>query len=236
MNQELPASESPRTDLARALGFPNYPNDAAAEPYLNHITNRCIRGDTMEEYIKLLVAVVRHFDVAPTAVPAKKSIQELLDVVSSSSAYAHRNREDVEDTVLYVIGTWTLLLSSFIHLPMAGGLRKVVAAYTLRTHCSPSRCQPYGEDLIRLVAGSGLLPAHTVFTSRTHTLWKLFAAYRYAPFAFPQAHSGIALDTSGRFRSMHLYLLRKLQTNKSILRLSTRPGLSGVAHNQCHAA
>jgi hypothetical protein len=77
---------------------------------------------------------------------------------------------------------------------------------------------------------------HIIFTPRTHTLWKLFAAYRYTPFAFPQAHSGIALDASGRFRTVHLYLLRKIQTNKNIVRLSTRPGLSRVAHNQRHAA
>jgi hypothetical protein len=138
MKEELPAPENPRTDLTLTLGFPNYPNDAAAEPHFNYITNRCIGGDTMEEYIKLMVAVVRHFDVPPAAGPAKNSIRELLDIMFSSSAYAYQKREDVEDTGLYVIGTWTLLLSSFIHLPMAGGLRKVAAAYTLCTHCSPS--------------------------------------------------------------------------------------------------
>jgi hypothetical protein len=123
MNHISSPSENLRTDLARTLGFPNYPHDAAAEPYLNYLTNRCIGSDTTEAYIELLIMVVKYFDRAPADSSAMKSVQGLLDVVSSSPAYAQRNHEDIEDTVLFVIGTWTLLLSSFVHLPMAGGLR-----------------------------------------------------------------------------------------------------------------
>ncbi|KAL1797948.1 hypothetical protein ACET3X_004554 [Alternaria dauci] len=165
-------AESLRTDLAHTLGFPHYPHDAAAEPYLNYLTNRCIGGDTMEAYIELVIMVVKYFDGVPADSSAKKSIQGLLDAMSSSPAYAQRNRDDVEDTVLYVIGTWMLLLSSFIHLPMAGGLRKVTAIYNLRTHGSACGSQPYEEDLVGLVVGSGLLPVPVHHLPPNHTIRK----------------------------------------------------------------
>jgi hypothetical protein len=172
MNHMSSTSEVLRTDLARTLGFANYPHDAAAEPYLNYLTNRCIDNDTMEAYIELLIMVVKYFDEVPADPSVTKSIQGLLDVVSSSPAYAQRNREDVEDTVLYAIGTWTLLLSSFIHLPMAGGLRKVTANYNLRTRGSACGSQPYKEDLVGLVVGSGLLPVPIHHLPVDHTIRK----------------------------------------------------------------
>ena len=172
MNHIPSASGRLRTDLARALGFPNNPYDAAAEPYVNYLTNRCIGGDTMEEHIKLLITVVTYFQEVQADSSMKKSVQGLLDVVSSSAAYAHRNLEDVEDTLLYIIGTWSLLLSSFIHLPTAGGLRKIMATYNLRTHGSPYGIQPYGENLAGLVAGSGLLPTAIHCLPSNHKVYK----------------------------------------------------------------
>jgi hypothetical protein len=172
MDQGTPTSESLRIDLAHALGFPNYPHDAAAEPYLNYLTNRCIGGDTMESYTNLLITVVKYFEGAQADSSTKKSIQGLLDLISSSAAYAPRNRDDVEDTVLYIIGTWALLLSSFIHLPMAGGLRKVMATYNLRTHGSPCGSQPYEDSLAGLIAGSGLLPAPIQYLPSDCTVYK----------------------------------------------------------------
>lgn len=159
MDQRFSASYCLRTDLARALGFPNYPHDAAAEPYLNYLMNRCIGEGTTDAHIELLITVVRYFEGAQSGSPAKRSVQGLLDVISASAAYAQRNREDIEDIVLYVIGTWALFLSSFVHLPMAGGLSKVMATYNLRSHGSPCGRQPYGDDLAGLIVGSGLLPA-----------------------------------------------------------------------------
>jgi hypothetical protein len=144
--------------------------DKVAEPYLNYITNRC--HGTPEDYLKLLKEIVEYCRDGCTTVPVSSSqrrIQGLLDKLSATlTCMEHfadtetgikRRREYVEDTVLYVIGTWTLLLSSFVHLPLAGGIRKVSLAYTLRQHGGGSGCQPYDEDLAGLVLGSGLLPA-----------------------------------------------------------------------------
>lgn len=68
---------------------------------------------------------------------------------------------DVEDTALYAIGAWTLMLSSFVHIPIMGGLRKVTIAYTLRAQNDISRASshPYQDSLPNLIRGSGLLPA-----------------------------------------------------------------------------
>jgi hypothetical protein len=190
MNQAFSTSGSLRTDLARTLGFPNHPHDATAEPYLHYLTNRCIGGYTMEAYIELLMMVVKYFDGVPADTSEKKSIQGLLDDISSSPTYAQRNREDVEDTVLYVIGTLTLLLSSFIHLPMAGGLRKVTATYNLRTYGSACGTQCYGEDLSGLVVGSGLLPVPIHYLPPDHTIRKDGSFQTAAtPSAFPRSSS-----------------------------------------------
>ncbi|KAB2109329.1 hypothetical protein AG0111_0g2665 [Alternaria gaisen] len=192
MNHMTSTSEILRTDLARTLGFPNYPHDAAAEPYLNYLTNRCIGSDTMEAYIRLLIRVVKYFDGVPAGSSVMRSIQGLLDVESSSPAYIQQSHEDVEDTVLYVIGTWTLLLSSFIHVPLAGGLRKVTAAYNLRTHGSACGNQPYGEDLARLVLRSGLLPVPIHYLPPDHTICKngsFQSAAMLSPFPRPLSAS-----------------------------------------------
>jgi hypothetical protein len=144
----------------------------------------------MEAYIELLMMVVKYFDGVPADTSEKKSIQGLLDDISSSPTYAQRNREDVEDTVLYVIGTLTLLLSSFIHLPMAGGLRKVTATYNLRTYGSACGTQCYGEDLSGLVVGSGLLPVPIHYLPPDHTIRKDGSFQTAAtPSAFPRSSS-----------------------------------------------
>jgi hypothetical protein len=158
-----------RVELAHALGFPDYPVDSTAEPYLSYISNRYIGRGTLEEYLKLVMYVVRHFEANShdTSLPLN-SIQELLDTLSTSTeeyfsdtqAASAVRRDDVEDTVLYVIGVWTLLLSSFVHLPVAGGARKVALAYAIRAQESASALSnhPYGETVSGLIRGSGLLP------------------------------------------------------------------------------
>ncbi|KAG9191300.1 hypothetical protein G6011_09388 [Alternaria panax] len=154
----------------------------------------------MEAYIKLLITVVKYFNGDEADSSAKMSIQGLLDVMSSSPAYAQRNREDVEDTVLYVISTWTLLLSSFIHLPMAGGLRKVTVTHNLRTHGSACGNQPYGEDLDRLIVSSGLLPTLIYYLSPDHRAGKhgsLQSATALLPFLQPASASSSTKHIKG---------------------------------------
>jgi hypothetical protein len=169
MTRQRHAPDSIRIDLAHALGFPEYPTTTAAEPYLNYIANRYIGRGTLEGYMKLVIHIVEHFKPEDDDSAPVKSIQGLLDTLATSSNVyfpdtktgSQTRREDVEDTVLYIIGTWSLLLSSFVHLPLAGGARKIALAYILRAQeiSSPSRSHPYEEDVSGLINGSGLLPA-----------------------------------------------------------------------------
>jgi hypothetical protein len=161
--------EDIRTELAHVLGFPDYPASAIAEPYLNYIANRYIGRGTLEGYLKLVIHVVEYFklDGIEDTLPAK-SILGLLNTLGASShdyfsdtkAGSQTRRDDVEDTILYIIGTWTLLVSSFIHLPVAGGARKIALAYSVRAqeNHGASQCHPYNETVSGLLTGSGLLP------------------------------------------------------------------------------
>jgi hypothetical protein len=163
-----PAPDALRVDLAHTLGFPNYPIDTTAEPYLNYLTNRYIGGNTLEAYIRLLKETIGYFDVVPTdhnVASTPRTIQGLLDVLSTTDteSFGH-TKTDIEDTMLYAIGTWTMLLSSFVLLPMAGGIRKVTLAYNLRTRGTLSGCQPYQEDVAGLIMGSDLLPGPAKYT------------------------------------------------------------------------
>jgi len=169
MSPILHAPDSIRIELAHALGFPSYPTTTEADPYLNYITNRYIGRGTLEGYLKLVIHVAQHFQVEDDekSLPGK-SIQGLVESRTASSnehfidtkAGSQTRRDDVEDTVLYIIGVWSLMLSSFVHLPFAGGVRKIALAYGIRAQesSSASRCQPYDETVSGLIKGSGLLP------------------------------------------------------------------------------
>jgi hypothetical protein len=157
-----------RNALAQAIGFADYPNNATAEPYLNYISNRHIGRGTLEEYLGLFLRVVEHFKQNGSCgaqTPALDSIQVLLDTLviseneelfSDTKAGSSMRKEDVEDTVMYILGIWTMLLSSFVQLP--SGVRKVMVAYTLRVQSRGITRAACEENLAGLLKGSGLLP------------------------------------------------------------------------------
>jgi hypothetical protein len=173
-----------RTQLAQALGFPDYPASDVATPYLNYIENKHTGRGTHEEYLDLFRRVVEHFknvQPAPASgtpgrsttgqqeqdIPARVgSVQAFLDTFSASDREpifadtlpdSPARREDVRDMVLYIIGVWTALLSSFVQLP--GGYRQVELAYRTRHRVgSKNASGPFEGSLARLIGGSGLLP------------------------------------------------------------------------------
>ncbi|KAI8931934.1 hypothetical protein NX059_010835 [Plenodomus lindquistii] len=149
-----------RIELAHSLGFSNYPADTVAEPYLNYITNCHVDRGSPEEYTRLFIRVVQYFQAKPvekdgSLVP--RTIDGLLvDLAASGLGKGHA---DLQDMALYIIGVWTMMLSSFVHVPVAGGLRKVTIAYALHAQNDSSKaCQPYADSLPGLIVGSGLLP------------------------------------------------------------------------------
>jgi hypothetical protein len=160
MPRRPPRPDSLRVELAHALGFPNYPDDITADPYLNYLMNQ--RTGTQEQHTKLLLKILDYFDVGPAygaAGSPTRSIQGLIDALSIDTESTCHDTPNVEDVVLCAIGTWTMLLDSFVLLPLAGGVRKISLAYGLRACDNIASCQPYQEDLAGLITGSGLLPA-----------------------------------------------------------------------------
>jgi hypothetical protein len=168
MSEALSAPDRLRTELAHKLGFPHYPSDTTAKPYLNYLTNRRVSRITHEEHIKLLLRVIASFDagiLGQHTASTISSIQGLIDALSTDKEYCGTYQPDLEDIVLYTIGLWTMLLSSFILLPMAGSVRRVKLAYGLRMRGKLPNRHPYEEDVAGLVVGSGLLPAPAQYPS-----------------------------------------------------------------------
>jgi hypothetical protein len=162
-------SDNPRIDLARSLGLSEYPGNLRAEPYLIYIENHCFSTARSEEYMRLFIHVIRHFKAieGSDGNDSTKSIALLLgellsisgdDYFPESQSDSQERREDVEDAVMYIIGTWTMMLSSFVVVPIAGGIRKVTMAYNMRTQDGVNSLEPHEQSVSALVKGSGLLP------------------------------------------------------------------------------
>ncbi|EAT82472.2 hypothetical protein SNOG_10137 [Parastagonospora nodorum SN15] len=210
-----------RIELAHALGFPEYLVTAASdpEPYLNYIANRNLGRGTLEGFLELVIQVVEYLNQGNDDSISAPSIQGLLDDLATSpsqyfsdtQARTRSRRDDVEDTVMYIIGIWTMLLSSFVHLPVAGGARKITLAYTIRAQEKGSTLgnSPYEGGVSSLVTGSATrLNAYTlrvfgavdiVWThnlSRHMLLCKRNGQYVLEVFALPCALSATTLTSS----------------------------------------
>lgn len=160
-----------RISLAHALGFLDYPSKRTADPYLNYIANRHVGRGTLDDYLKLFTCVVEHFST-PRPVPSDAtsprpgSIRALLETLIGSDAEelftdtkagSTMRREDVEDTVMYILGAWSVMLSSFVMLP--NRVRKVTTAYNIRAGPDDKKVEAFEVNLAGLIGGSCLLPA-----------------------------------------------------------------------------
>lgn len=159
-----------RIALAHALGYDDYPDNLTAEPYLNYIANRHIGRGTLSEYLELFIRVIEHFSRGQEKPNETKStpesIRALLDALILSNdedmfpdtkAGSPMRKDDVEDTVMYILGTWSMMLSSFVQLP--NGFRKVTTAYNIRAQAEEEKAEAYDENLAGIVKGSCLLPS-----------------------------------------------------------------------------
>lgn len=252
MSRRRHAPDELRIQLAYALGFLQYPTSASPdpEPYLNYITNRYVGRGTLEVYLKLVIHVIEYFKVEGDAdARPTKTIQSLIDDLANGSNESFRDtqagsptrRDVVEDTVMYVIGIWTLLMSSFVHLPIAGGARKITLAYNVRAQETSStlRNHPYDQTVSSLLTGSGLLPAgqwdlplsgHDS-TVATKTAAELLAGFRSSQDSSKGSISSLAgsvhsmhqLDSNGRADTrMPLFLLDDLDSLESLHVAATR--------------
>jgi hypothetical protein len=164
------------------VGFPDYPATRTAEPYLNYVSNRYIGRGTLHEYLALFVRVIEHFNGSgttsndPMRLGSAHSVQTLLDQLAAeedevlfadTTAGSAARKEDVEDTVMYILGGWCMMLSSFVQLP--NGLRKVTAAYNGQGEEQSNTKDAYNESLAGLIRGSNLLPAPGVWSDPQDT-------------------------------------------------------------------
>lgn len=154
-----------RIELAHSLGYDQYPNDLSGEPYLNYIANRYVGRGTFEEYLSLFIRVVKHFsktgEKPATTTPKVDSIHALINQLTSSDSEAmfldtncgcETRKEAVKDTVMYIIGTWAMLQSSFVQLP--NGFRKVIMAYDIQTQHFGTKGEAFDQNLSELIKGS----------------------------------------------------------------------------------
>ncbi|KAF2851412.1 hypothetical protein T440DRAFT_467688 [Plenodomus tracheiphilus IPT5] len=153
-----------RIELANALGFARYPADATAEPYLNYITNCHVDRGSIEEYTRLFIRVIQYFQLEAVEKNGQSAPRTIDGLLVKLTVSGHgKGHGDLLDSALYIIGVWTMMRSSFVHVPIAGGLRKVTVAYALRAQDPASGgCEPYADSLPGLMVGSGLLPVAEV--------------------------------------------------------------------------
>lgn len=153
-----------RIRLAHALGYADYPTNLVAEPYLRYLSNRHLRRGTRDQCIKLFIRVVEYFHTNSLSEPIPLSIRSLLDTIearNSEELYTEtRNgdmerKEYVEDAVMYIMGAWSMMLSSFVQLPTRA--RKVVTLYNVRE--GEGCTSAYDENFSSLVTKAGLLPS-----------------------------------------------------------------------------
>jgi hypothetical protein len=154
-----------RTRLAHALGYHDYPATATAKPYLTYIYKSHIGNGRLEEWLELFIEIIEHFDVKMKQSGGGDSIQALIDRLASSGFHdifsdtspGHPARvKHVEDTVMYILGIWTTMLSSFVQ--QRNQVRKVTAAYKTCSNGKVSPIEPYDENVAGLISGCELLP------------------------------------------------------------------------------
>ncbi|ORY04372.1 hypothetical protein BCR34DRAFT_572745 [Clohesyomyces aquaticus] len=163
-------------ELAVALG---YDATAVEEPYLKYIVSQAPHGrGSLDSYLRLFISVVQFFvdkdpfakDKANKAVYSQFTIESYIkklvadakqeffaDTPSSNDIRDVQIRQiAVADTVLLIIGTWTLMHNYFS--PQRGDSRRILAAFCVNTGKQFDEDLALGCPLSGLLQGSGLLP------------------------------------------------------------------------------
>lgn len=158
--------------VAHILGIENYhANRNKYHPCLNYVLNRHIKTEIpLDAYLNLFEEVVIHC-CANGATPPEK-IKALIESMTTSTTHEYfektntiaasdKRRKEVEDTILTMIGTWSMMLSSFRHLPIIGG-RRVILAHEHRSPQALQGREALNETAPDLIKNSGLLPLKEV--------------------------------------------------------------------------
>ncbi|KAK7995315.1 hypothetical protein PG990_014088 [Apiospora arundinis] len=133
------------------------------DPYLKWIKSSS-PGRRDEEYLRLFIDVVLHFKRGDQS--HHDAIQLYIDGLANGQPhhyYFHNTspgsaerRTSVEDTVLIIIGVWTLMKPYFV--PTRGRQKRVVLSFCLKSGIPYSQANAFNQSPSKLIQSCGLLP------------------------------------------------------------------------------
>ncbi|CVL05077.1 uncharacterized protein FMAN_13039 [Fusarium mangiferae] len=142
-------------DLAHALGFHDG-QQTTYVPYLNYIQGCWPGKRTKNEFVQLFAEVVTFF-----IEHHESSVQSYIDSLVNHSQHTYFQdtlpaskvrKIAVEDAVLLILGSWTLMRTYFI--PLHGRPRHI---FQVASNCQ-SDLEPMQQSLFNLIGSSGLIP------------------------------------------------------------------------------
>ncbi|KAF2787607.1 hypothetical protein K505DRAFT_123857 [Melanomma pulvis-pyrius CBS 109.77] len=162
--------------LAVALGYGPDCKNGDETPYIKYILSQYPGKGTLDDYVQLFVKVVEHFarddGLNGKGLTLRRtqtntgSIKKYIDtlVADATEPYFQDTPPSsdvreiaVTDTVLLILGSWTLMQSYFI--PQRGEKRRILLAYCMNHGKDFSEALALRETLPNLLRKSGLLPS-----------------------------------------------------------------------------
>ncbi|KAH6961933.1 hypothetical protein BKA56DRAFT_598114 [Ilyonectria sp. MPI-CAGE-AT-0026] len=159
--------------LATVLGYLLESGEACETPYIRYILGQWPGEGTLDEYVRLVVNIIEYFihgedsqstkglNLRRKTSTIKQCIDGLVDDLTQPY-FRHLLPDDgtrrrvVVDTVLLILGSWTLMQSYFI--PQRGEPRRILLAYCWNNDKEYLETSGLEETLTGLLTKSGLLP------------------------------------------------------------------------------
>ncbi|KAL6408716.1 hypothetical protein AUP68_07662 [Ilyonectria robusta] len=132
--------------LATVLGYTLESGETCETPYIRYILGQWPGEGTLDEYVRLVVNIIEYFIIDDLTQPY---FRHLLPDDGT-------RRRVVVDTVLLILGSWTLMQSYFI--PQRGEPRRILLAYCWNNDKEYLETSGLEETLTGLLTKSGLLP------------------------------------------------------------------------------
>ncbi|KAK8029915.1 hypothetical protein PG993_011206 [Apiospora rasikravindrae] len=152
-------------DILDAIGYkPGRQSIATLDPYLRWIKSSSPGMRKIEDYLNLFIDVVCHFrkggDQFHHAI--RTYINEIANAETNhyyfhdTSPGSAERQTSVEDTILIIIGVWTLMRPYFV--PVQGHQKRVVLSFCLKSGTPYSEVKAFEQSPSELIRSCGLLP------------------------------------------------------------------------------
>ncbi|KAK7964134.1 hypothetical protein PG988_011108 [Apiospora saccharicola] len=205
-----------------AIGYElNEESISRLKPYLRWIRLSSPGMRKKEDYLRLFIDVARHFRNEAVQ-PQKIAIQIYIDGLANgqpghyyfddTSPGSAERLTSVEDTILIIIGVWTLMKPYFV--PMQGHQKRVVLSYCLKSGIPYSEVKAFDQSPSNLINSCGLLPHPDESTLLPETAQVTCtddqsSVYRAADFSFG-LHAGLIESHSITTRVLNMSRLSSL--------------------------